>query len=748
MAKPTEKKMRKLVIVESPAKAKTIEKYLGSDYVVEASVGHILDLPRRTLGVDVRKGFSPQYEIIEGKENIIKSLQRSAKKASEIFIATDPDREGEAIAAHLAKIIGLDGGRIRRVLFNEITPASVRHGLTEPGEIDQAKVEAQQARRILDRLVGYMVSPFIQKVIARGLSAGRVQSVALRIICEREAEIQAFVSQEYWSITADLLTNKGEAFQAKLARWRGSKVNMDITDQAAAQTIVEALRGETFTLADLVKKNVKKAPLPPYTTSTLQQDAANRLKFSNTRTMQVAQALYEGVELGKEGPVGLITYMRTDSTRSAPEAIKAARQFIAERFGDDSRPKQPREFKKSKRAQDAHEAIRPTDVHREPLTIKKDLTPEQFKLYELVWKRFIASQMTEAEFESTTATIQAGEGEFRATGRRTLFKGYQQLYDDPANEDDETAQELPILTVGETFELKTLNPKQHFTQPPPRYNEGSLVKELDEKGIGRPSTYAQIISTLIARRYVTRKEHRFNPTELGETVNKVLVSQFPDIFNVSFTAQMEEELDSIENERTDWVRVVEDFYEPFQQSLQVAQGKRQELRKQTEEATDQVCEKCGSPMIIRWGRHGRFLGCSAFPACKNIKPLEPASAPQLTDKTCPKCGKPMVVRHGPHGRFLGCSGYPECKTIVSLEQGEQVDCPRPGCMGKVGQKRSKKGRVFWGCSDYPKCDFVSWCRPILEPCADCGHPYMDERTTKAGTFKVCPKCKAKVAKEV
>jgi len=743
MAKPTEKKMKKLVIVESPAKAKTIEKYLGPDYVVEASVGHILDLPRRTLGVDVRKGFSPQYEIIEGKENIIKSLQRSAKKAGEIFIATDPDREGEAIASHLAKIIGLDGGRIHRVLFNEITPASVRRGLTEPGEIDQARVDAQQARRILDRLVGYMVSPFIQKVIARGLSAGRVQSVALRLICEREAEIRAFIAQEYWSITADLLTGKGETFQAKLARWQGAKMNMDIKDQAAAQTIVEALRGESYTLTDLVKKNVKKAPLPPYTTSTLQQDAANRLKFSNTRTMMVAQALYEGIELGKEGPVGLISYMRTDSTRSAPEAIKAARQFIAERFGDDFRPKQAREFKKSKRAQDAHEAIRPTDVHREPLLVKKNLTPEQFKLYELIWKRFIASQMAEAEFESTTATIQAGEGEFRATGRRTLFKGYQQLYDDPANEDDETAQELPLLTVGETFELKTLNPKQHFTQPPPRYNEGSLVKELDEKGIGRPSTYAQIISTLVTRRYVTRKEHRFYPTELGETVNKVLVSQFPDIFNVSFTAQMEEELDSIENERTDWVKVVGDFYEPFQQSLQVAQGKRQELRKQTEEATDQVCEKCGSPMIIRWGRHGRFLGCSAFPACKNIKPLEPASAPQLTDKTCPKCGKPMVVRHGPHGRFLGCSGYPECKTIV----GEQVDCPRPGCTGKVGQKRSKKGRFFWGCSNYPKCDFVSGYRPILEPCADCGHPYMDERTTKAGTFKVCPKCKAEVAKE-
>jgi DNA topoisomerase-1 len=379
--------------------------------------------------------------------------------------------------------------------------------------------------------------------------------------------------------------------------------------------------------------------------------------------------------------------------------------------------------------------------------VKKSLTPEQFKLYELVWRRFIASQMAEAEFENTTATIQAGEGEFRATGRRTLFKGYQQLYEDPANGDDETAQELPILTVGETFELKTLNPKQHFTQPPPRYNEGSLVKELDEKGIGRPSTYAMIVSTLIARRYVTRKEHRFQPTDLGETVNKILVSQFPDIFNVSFTAQMEEELDSIENERTDWVKVVGDFYEPFQQSLQVAQGKRQELRKQTEEATDQVCEKCGSPMIIRWGRHGRFLGCSAFPACKNIKPLEPAPAAQPTDQTCPKCGKPMVVRHGPHGRFLGCSGYPECKTILSLEQGEQVDCPRPECTGKVGQRRSKKGRVFWGCSNYPKCDFVSWYRPVLEPCADCGHPYMDERITKAGTFKVCPKCKAKVARE-
>jgi DNA topoisomerase-1 len=747
MTKNIEKKVTKLVIVESPAKAKTIKKYLGSSYTVEASVGHILDLPKREMGVDIQKGFTPHYEVIEGKGTVIESLKRHAEKAKEIFIATDPDREGEAIAAHVAKVIRADKTRLHRVLFNEITPDAVRKGLAEPGQIDQAKVEAQQARRVLDRLVGYMVSPFIQKVIAKGLSAGRVQSVALRLICEREVEVRAFVPQEYWSITAELLTKKKESFQAKLFQWQGKKVEMDIADEAAAQAIVRALQKEIFTLTDLKKREVKSSPLPPYTTSTLQQDAAHRLKFSNSKTMQIAQALYEGIELGKEGPVGLITYMRTDSTRSAPEALNAVRTFIENHFGESYRPGKPREFKKSKRAQDAHEAIRPTDVRREPQSIKKDLTPEQFKLYELIWRRFVASQMADAKFEVTTAAIEAGAAEFRATGRRTLFKGYQQVYEDLKSEDDESARELPALAMGDTFELSALTPKQHFTQPPPRYNEGSLVKELDEKGIGRPSTYAQIISTLIGRRYVTRKEHRFYPTELGETVNKILVSQFPDIFNVSFTAQMEEELDSIENREAEWARVVEDFYQPFERSLEKAKANRQELKKQVEEVTDQICEKCGSPMVIKWGRHGRFLGCSAFPKCKNIKPLEPVAAAQATDKICPKCGKPMVVRHGQYGPFLGCSGYPECKTILPLDDGRGVPCPRPGCGGTVGPKRSKKGRVFWGCSNYPKCDFVSWYRPILEPCAECGHPYMDERIGKTGSFKVCPKCKAKVAIE-
>ncbi|MFH1010688.1 MAG: type I DNA topoisomerase, partial [bacterium] len=716
-------------------------------YTVEASVGHILDLPKREMGVDIENGFTPHYEVIEGKASVIESLRRHAQKAKEIFIATDPDREGEAIAAHVAKVIHAEEARVRRVLFNEITPDSIRRGLSEPGHIDQAKVEAQQARRILDRLVGYMVSPFLQKVVAKGLSAGRVQSVALRIICEREAEIRAFAAQEYWSITADLLTKRGESFQAKLALWQGKKVDMDIADEAAAQAIVGALQNETFTLTDLKKRDVKSSPLPPYTTSTLQQDAAHRLKFSNTKTMQIAQALYEGVEVGKEGPVGLITYMRTDSTRIAPEALSAVRTFVENHFGETYRPAKPRQFKKSKRAQDAHEAIRPTDVRRDPQSLKKELTPEQFRLYELIWKRFVASQMADAKYEVTTATIEAGAGQFRAVGRRTRFKGYQQVYEDLKSEEDETARELPVLEMGDTFELKALTPKQHFTQPPPRYNEGSLVKELDEKGIGRPSTYALIISTLIGRRYVTRKEHRFYPTELGEMVNKILTSQFPDIFNVSFTAKMEEELDSIENEDAPWAQVVEDFYRPFQQSLQEAKAKRQELRKQTQEITDQLCEKCGSAMVIRWGRHGRFLGCSAFPACKNIKPLEPAAAAQPTDKTCPKCGEPMVARNGKFGAFLGCSGYPKCKTILPLDDGRNVPCPKAGCDGTVSPKRSRKGRAFWGCSNYPKCDFVSWHRPLLEPCATCDHPYLEERSTKAGTFKVCPKCKAKVAVE-
>ncbi len=745
MAKSSEKKATKLVIVESPAKARTIKKYLGSDYAVQASVGHIIDLPKRALGVDVDNGFAPTYQVIEGKASVINALKRSAKKAGEIFIATDPDREGEAIASHVAKAIEIDKGRVHRVLFNEITPASVKRALAKPGEIDQAKVEAQQARRILDRLVGYLVSPIIQKIIARGTSAGRVQSVALRLICEREVEIRAFVPQEYWSITADLLTKKKESFQAKLVQWKGKKVNMDIKNEAEAQKTVEALQKEAFVLTDLKKKKVKSTPSPPYTTSTLQQDAARRLKSSNRRTMGTAQALYEGVELGREGPVGLITYMRTDSTRTAPEAIKALREFIAGEFGKDFMPAESRVFKKSKRAQEAHEAIRPTDVQRKPDQVKKYLTPEQFRLYQLIWNRFVASQMADALFESTTATINAGPGELRAIGRRTLFRGYQEIYADLTTEEDEAARELPVLKVGETYKLDKLTPKQHFTQPPPRYNEGSLVKELDELGIGRPSTYAMIISTLTTRRYVEKEQQRFSPTELGEIVNKILVGQFPDIFNVSFTAKMEEELDSIENKEVDWVQVVEDFYEPFHDSLEAVKGKRDELRRQTEEVTDQVCEKCGSPMVIKWGPHGRFLGCSAFPKCKNIKPLQPA--PEPTDKVCPKCGKPMVVRTGRYGKFLGCSGYPECRTILPLDEGLAVECPRPGCGGTVSPKRSKKGRTFWGCSNYPDCDFVSSHRPIREACAACGHPYMEERVAKGGTFKVCPSCKTKVAVE-
>jgi DNA topoisomerase-1 len=743
MPKAKKKTTTKLVIVESPAKARTIEKYLGADYLVEASVGHILDLPKRSLGVDVSNGFAPKYEVIQGKQSVIDTLSRKAKKAGEIFIATDPDREGEAIAAHIAQIIRTTENHVHRVLFNEITPASVQNGIAHPGKIDQARVDAQQARRILDRLVGYKVSPIIQKIIARGLSAGRVQSVALRLLCEREAEIRAFKPQEYWSITADLLTKKKEAFQAQLFKWQGKKVDKDIPKEADAKKIVTALEKATFTLADLAEKKVKSSPSPPYTTSTLQQDAARRLRFSNKKTMMIAQALYEGIELGKEGPVGLITYMRTDSTRTANEALEAVRTHITKQFGDDFLPKKARFFKKSRRAQDAHEAIRPTDVHREPKNVKSFLSADQLKLYELIWNRFVASQMADAHFQSTTATIKAGKGELRATGRRTLFKGYQQLYDDRTEE--EASRELPKLTVGETYKLNKLEPKQHFTQPLPRYNEGSLVKELDELGIGRPSTYAMIITTLTARRYIEKIERRFHTTELGETVNKLLVEQFPDIFNVSFTARMEEELDSIENKKIAWEQVVDDFYVPFNHSLEEVKGKTKELRKQTEEKTDQVCDKCGSPMIIKWGRHGKFLGCSAYPECKNIKPLE--SEQQTTDKVCPKCGKPMLVRHGPYGQFLGCSGYPKCKTIISLDAGPEVDCPRPDCDGKVSRKRSKKGRTFYGCSNYPKCDFVSWYPPVKEPCPECGHPYMEERALKSGTVKVCPQCKIKIPVE-
>ncbi len=742
----------KLVIVESPAKAKTLRGYLGPEYYVQASVGHIRDLPERRLGVDLEDNFEPEYEVIPGKQDVVQALKKTADTMREVFLATDPDREGEAIAFHIAYLLGNHKHRLHRVLFNEITRDAVRKAISRPGEIDMAKVDAQQARRVLDRLVGYLVSPLLQKIIARGLSAGRVQSVALRLICEREEEIRAFVPVEYWSIEALLHTAKREPFMAKLVRVDGEKAQ--VGDEKTARQIVAEAEKQKFVLTDLKTRPRSSSPSAPYTTSTLQQDASRRLKYSNDRTMAVAQALYEGVDIGGEA-VGLITYMRTDSTRIAPEAISAVRGYVEKKYGEEYLPAAPRAYASKKSAQDAHEAIRPTDVERDPSKVKRYLSADQFRLYELIWRRFVASQMADAKFDVTTAILAAGRCEFQASGRRVAFAGHlaalSEYVEEKADEAvdalaENLSNELPKLEVGKTYALDKLTPNQHFTQPPPRFNAGSLVKSLDELGIGRPSTYAQIISTLTKRRYIEQKERRFHPTMLGETVNKLLVAQFPDVFNVSFTAQMEEELDSVENDGENWRKVVKDFYGPFSKNLAKVTKNKDELKKATTAATDKKCPQCASPLIMKWGRSGQFLGCSAYPECKYTEPLEHEKPPEIPPTDCPKCGKPMATKRGRFGWFLGCTGYPDCKTILPIESKDTVDCPRDGCGGKVSQRRSRRGS-FWGCSNYPECDFVAWNKPVSERCPACGNRYMEEKNLKSGRVHQCPKCKHKIEVE-
>lgn len=721
--------------------------------MVQPTVGHIWDLPPKRLGVDLENEFEPEYETIDGKEEVIATLKRNARDIHNIFIATDPDREGEAIAFHVAQEIGGGRRRLHRVLFNEITREGVMKAMANPTEIAVPKVEAQQARRVLDRLVGYLVSPLLGKILARGLSAGRVQSVALRLICEREDEIRAFKQEEYWTVEAYLLTPKNEMFLARLVKIRDAKP--ELFNETSATDTVKDIRKQTFTLTDLKVKPTKSHPSAPYTTSTLQQDASRRLGFSNDRAMGVAQALYEGVKAGKEGLVGLITYMRTDSTRIAPEAVQAVRDYVTERFGKEFVPEKAPVYVTKKSAQDAHEAIRPTDVHRDPASVKKYLTTDQYKLYELIWRRFVACQMADARYEVTTAQIMAGDYEFRAVGRRLLFAGHLQAMSelveekskDSASDEDDLKRDLPKLEVGKTYAVEKITPSQHFTEPPPRFNPGSLVKTLDELGIGRPSTYASIISVLIKRRYVEQKERRFHPTNLGETVNKVLVDQFPDIFNVNFTAKMEEELDAIENDGEDWHKVVKDFYKPFSKRLEKVNKNRHEIRKASEEITDKKCPKCGAALIAKWGRSGQFLGCTNYPECRHTEPVEAEKAPEVPKTDCPNCGKPMLLKRSRFGWFLGCTGYPDCKTTLPLENGESVPCPRSGCEGKVSQKRSRKGRSFWGCSKYPDCDFISWYKPVPEPCPQCGHAYLEDKPLKSGHIRQCPKCKFKIEVE-
>lgn len=735
---------KSLVIVESPAKAKTIKKFLGDDFEIKASVGHVRDLPEKGLGIDIRNNFAPEYVIIRGKEKVLRELRGAVKSADRVYLATDPDREGEAIAWHVASELGDKGRQVCRVLFHEITRQAVRTAIQHPMPIDMMKVNAQQARRVMDRLVGYQVSPFLWKTIAGGLSAGRVQSVALRLICERDAEIQAFVTEEYWSISALVQGAQGDPFVLKLMKINEDKA--EIPDEKTAHALVEDIRPRPFIVKRINTKEMQRHPQPAFITSTLQQDAARRLRFSAQKTMMIAQQLYEGLEIGKEGSTGLITYMRTDSTRVSDEALNGVRAYIGQTYGKAYVPPKPRVFKTKAGVQDAHEAIRPTSVARLPQEIKPYLTPDQYRLYELIWCRFVASQMKSAVFDVTTVEVTADPYLFRATGSTPKFAGFLKVYGEVADEDAEQDENsaIPPLNRGERLQLHDVQPKQHFTQPPPRYTEATLVKELEAKQIGRPSTYAQIISTLRMRKYVSIKRGRFTPTELGAAVHQILVAAFPDIFDVKFTAQMEDALDRIETGELDWIGTLNAFYRPFSNRLQQVNAKRSELKKTLTETTDETCEKCGKPMVIRWGRNGRFLACSGYPACKNARPLnEEGQEPQKTDESCDRCGSPMVVKRGRFGPFLACSAYPKCQRTRPISLG--VSCPEKDCGGYLTRRRSQKGRTFYGCSHYPKCKFVVWDTPVASTCPSCQYPVMVEKSDKSGTTALqCPKCNHRV----
>ena len=728
------------MIVESPAKAKTIEKFLGGEFEVKACMGHIKDLPERKLGINVDNHFEPTYVTVRGKGKVLKDLQRAAKSAGKILLATDPDREGEAIAWHVAQEIspGTDGKS--RVLFNEITEKAVRNAVNNPFEIDVKKVSAQQARRIMDRLVGYQVSPLLWKTVAKGLSAGRVQSVALRLVCEREESIASFIPEEYWSVHAKVKSVRSDAFTAKLISVGDKKVT--IPNEKTARTIVDDLTGRTFFIEDIKRKKVKKNPQPPFITSTLQQEAARKLRFSPQRTMTLAQQLYEGIEIGAEGSVGLITYMRTDSTRLADEALEAVRHYIFDNYGQDYLPEKPNVFKSKKGAQEAHEAIRPTSMSRPPKALKKFLNESLLKLYELIWNRCLASQMKPAVYNVTTVDIKADHYLFRATGSVVSFRGFTTVYEESTDEKKgENEANIPSpLNVGEELTLLGLTPEQHFTKPPPRYSEASLVKDLEAKGIGRPSTYAQIISTLKTRNYVTVDKRYLHATDLGFTVNRILVKNFPNIFDVTFTARMEEGLDRIEAGEDQWIDVVDNFYTPFHQALQEANDKRSELKESTIEWTEEKCEKCGRNMVIKWGKNGRFMACSGFPDCRNTRSIDDRDQLSETNEVCEKCGASMVVRSGRFGRFLACSAYPECDNTRALSIG--VSCPQENCTGFLTERRTKKGKVFYGCSRYPDCTFALWDRPVAQTCSLCKNPYLVVKKTRdRGEFLRCPACK-------
>ena len=807
---------KSLVIVESPAKARTINKYLGRGYDVEASLGHIKDLPKSKLGVDIEGDFSTEYDIIPGKEKVVAKLKKLAKSASAIYLAPDPDREGEAIAAHLADELR-DGGKkkkdripIHRVTFNEITKKAVQEAFQNPRTIDRHLVDAQQTRRVLDRIVGYQVSPLLWDKVRRGLSAGRVQTVALRLIVEREREIKAFEKKEYWTIDAHLYSGKPPAFDARFIG-RGEE-KTEVPNEEEANKIRAALEKAQWSVRSVEKKERRRSPAPPFTTSKLQQDASRKLRFSVKRAMMIAQRLYEGVELGEEGSVGLITYMRTDSVRVSNDALVEVRSLIESAYGKEFLPETANTYKSKKEAQEAHEAIRPTAASRHPDEIKKYLQEDEYKVYKLIWQRFVASQMTPAVFDQTSVDIDAKSGNesftFRVTGSVLKFEGFLKVYEESKEgkdeEDEALKHKLPPLEAGQKLTLRELKPEQHFTEPPPRYNEASLVKELEERGIGRPSTYATILSTIQERQYVTKTGGKFIPTEIGLVVTDLLVENFADIFDPQYTARLEEELDEIEEGKETWTQALADFYKKFEKDLRYAE-KHMENIKRMEKPTEEKCERCGSPLVLKWGKHGSFFACSSYkkddpnsctftkenpialpeldsaempetsqeeycencgrvmvlkrgrfgqfmactgyPDCRTTRRLDQGrKVPDVPlEETCPQCGRNMVLRHGRYGEFVSCSGYPECKYIKQNFIG--VKCPQCKDGELVEKKARRRGNLFYGCSNYPKCDFTSAYKPVAETCPQCGSPYLLEKHLKSGDFLVCPNNTRKASEE-
>ncbi|MBI5194258.1 MAG: type I DNA topoisomerase [Nitrospirae bacterium] len=731
-----------LIIVESPSKAKTITKYLGKKYTVIASVGHVKDLPASKLGIEIENNFNPQYVTIKGKAKVLAEIKKAAKLASSVFLAPDPDREGEAIAWHIAEELKDKKENIFRVLFNEITEKAIKESLLNPGRIDLNKVNAQQARRILDRIVGYKLSPLLWDKVRRGLSAGRVQSVAVRLICDLEKEIAQFVSKEYWTISAMVEGRTPPPFEIRLIKFRNEDI--DIPDQQEAERIKGILSSGEYVVSSIEKKDKKRNPAAPFTTSKLQQEASKKLRFTASRTMSIAQKLYEGIDIGSEGPAGLITYMRTDSVRISKDAQTDARKYIKNNFGNECLPDRAIEYRNKKGIQDAHEAIRPTSVEYTPERIKEYVDRDTYNLYKLIWNRFVACQMSPAVFDTITVDVTSGECLLRATGSAVKFAGFMKVYQEE-REESEQAQDgvgevgeavIPPLTEGERLNLISLEPAQHFTQPPSRYTEASLIKELEEKGIGRPSTYAAIIYTIQDREYVEKKEGKFFPTELGVLVNDLLVEHFPELIDVKFTAKMEEDLDEVEEGSREWRDAVGEFYGPFDTHLEKAKKDMRNLKGE-ETPTDIKCEKCGNNMIIKWGKLGYFLACSGYPECKNTKEFRRGEEGKIevvqqetTNEICPVCSSPMVIKSGRFGRFLACSNYPTCKTTKPITTG--VKCPEPDCKGEITEKRSKRGKVFYSCTKYPACKFASWDKPVAQPCPQCGAPFLVEKRQRSG----------------